>query len=586
MLINEKQVKNNSYPTIPWKIILADDEPDIHRISHLVFNSLTFQGKNCTLLSAYTANETIALLRDNPDTAIVILDMVMENEESGLDVARYVRKSLKTRPIQIMMRTGYPLKFSESSIINDCGIDLIASKPECTAGKLTSSVLSLLKGYDTLKKYRQENRGLLLRLIEQKKRVKIQDEVFHHIISSITSAGIGLWKLDLEKGMIHLESQDDESKKLLPDSLGIAEILNSIRIEDRDRINESFHNHLEGISEYIESELVITENSDIHWFIRGRLSADDGSNIISGVFWKKNTGYNNGTMVEENWYKRIIEGVNDIIFHTDRRGIIHYINPPIYEMTGFRPEELLGKSYTCLILPELKKEIISIHKAQFESGRDEAILEFPLLHSDGSTRWIEGLVKKSSKFNGDSCFQGTLRDITQRKKTEEYWKHMAFHDSLTGLPNRMLLKEKLDHLLALARRHATKIGVLFLDLDNFKEINDTYGHQAGDEVLKAVARLLLDSIREIDIVARFGGDEFVIIIDEVGDKSHVSIIINRIICGFSSRIETGNGSYSVSASIGVALFPDNAQDSSSLIRNADEALYRAKNTGKNICIYC
>ncbi len=586
MFKNEISVKNSAFQDYPWKIILADDEPDIHRVSHLVFESLTFLGRGCSILSAYTAGETIGLLRDNPDTAIVILDMVMENDESGLDVARYIRKSLKKHPIQIMMRTGYPLKLSESSIMNDCGIDLIAPKAECTAGKLTTSILSLLKGYNALKNFRQEKRSLLLRLIEQKKKMKSQDQAFHHLTSSISSAGIGLWKVDLENDTIELESQDNEFQKLLPGKIRFSEILNAIREEDRDRINVSFHNHLEGINEYIESEIVISNYNHTQWYIRGSLCLNMGSKIVSGVFWKKNHVQECAIEVEKNWYKRIVEGVQDIIFHTDRRGIIHYINPPIYGMTGFKPEELLGKSYTCLILPDRKKEIVSIHRAQFESGKEEAILEFPLQHSDGSTRWIEGLVKKTILFNGEYCFQGTLRDITQRKKSEEYWKHMAFHDSLTGLPNRMLMKEKLDHVLAVARRHNTKVSVLFLDLDDFKEINDRYGHQAGDEVLKAVARLLSESIREIDIVARFGGDEFVIILDEIADVSHVNMIIKRVMEAFSSCIKTGGIMYRVGVSIGVALFPENGQDSSSLIRNADDALYKAKSKGKNSCFYC
>ncbi len=176
-----------------------------------------------------------------------------------------------------------------------------------------------------------------------------------------------------------------------------------------------------------------------------------------------------------------------------------------------------------------------------------------------------------------------IDESNEHKKTKEQLKLMATHDILTGLPNRRLLEERLSLTLAHARRYNRSICLMFLDLDGFKSINDTHGHQAGDETLREIADRLEGLSRESDIVARLGGDEFVIVFTEITDKANDPIVFaQRIISAIGQPVAIGNDKkIKVGASIGIALFPDDATDVERLLINADQAMYSAKRDGKN-----
>jgi diguanylate cyclase (GGDEF)-like protein/PAS domain S-box-containing protein len=172
-------------------------------------------------------------------------------------------------------------------------------------------------------------------------------------------------------------------------------------------------------------------------------------------------------------------------------------------------------------------------------------------------------------------------DITERKRMEHEIRHLAHHDALTGLPNRRLFRDIADLELAQARRNGRKFAILFLDLDRFKEINDTLGHYAGDELLKQVARLFRETIRASDTVARIGGDEFNIILADIVRSEDVSDIAQKIISRFRSPFSISGNELNVTASIGISVYPDDSREIDTLLRYADIAMYDAKETGRN-----
>jgi len=173
------------------------------------------------------------------------------------------------------------------------------------------------------------------------------------------------------------------------------------------------------------------------------------------------------------------------------------------------------------------------------------------------------------------------RDITPRKQAEERIQYLATHDSLTGLPNRVMFAELLSHVLASARRNRRKFAVLFIDLDRFKFINDSLGHEAGDALLCEVARRLKDSLRASDIVARMGGDEFVMLLQDLGNSEQAGGIARKLLSAVIKPIELNGQECRVTASIGISVFPDDAPDETSLMTHADLAMYHAKEEGKN-----
>jgi len=269
------------------------------------------------------------------------------------------------------------------------------------------------------------------------------------------------------------------------------------------------------------------------------------------------------------------------IIFTDEAHRILSINPATTQMTGYETFELIGQTVFGLI--------------DLDEGQSQDAFE-----ADIALRasW-QGELEVTRK-NGNSFPAGTrvnrvddpqsglpahyvwiLADITERKQSEERMRHIAQHDALTGLPNRMALLMRLAQLLPEARRHGWKIAMMFLDLDRFKIINDTLGHQIGDELLREVACRLSGVVRETDFVARLGGDEFVIILPGISSAADAAIAAGKAIAALSSAIEANGHELHTSPSIGISLFPDDGPDANTILKNADTAMYHAKAAGRN-----
>ncbi|HSX51610.1 MAG TPA: EAL domain-containing protein [Cellvibrio sp.] len=218
-------------------------------------------------------------------------------------------------------------------------------------------------------------------------------------------------------------------------------------------------------------------------------------------------------------------------------------------------------------------------------------VELDLMHKDGSQHtYLMVKFPLRSKENNvfGVCTIGT--DISERKLAENALReqqsrlnYMAFHDALTSLPNRSLFYDRIYHGLARARRSESKIALMLLDIDRFKNINDSLGHDAGDILLKAIAMRLIEGVRDMDTVARLGGDEFVVVLEGIHDLDDVSFVANKLLTTLSRPLEISGHSISTTVSIGVSIFPDDGMDTDELLKNADVAMYKAKEAGKNNC---
>ena len=194
---------------------------------------------------------------------------------------------------------------------------------------------------------------------------------------------------------------------------------------------------------------------------------------------------------------------------------------------------------------------------------------------------IDVIVRVRNPRTGRLEFHGVSRDISERKKAEEYIRHMAQHDALTGLPNRVLFDEHVAATLALARRNSTKFGLMFIDLDKFKKINDTFGHRVGDLLLQGVTTRLLQTVRASDAPARIGGDEFVVLLREIRATHDALPLAEKVRLALCEPFEIEGHTFTISASIGIALYPDHGFDAIALSRSADAAMYQAKGGGRN-----
>lgn len=208
--------------------------------------------------------------------------------------------------------------------------------------------------------------------------------------------------------------------------------------------------------------------------------------------------------------------------------------------------------------------------------------EFRVVAPGGETRWLISEGKLIRGRDGASRrVLGATRDITQAKRQEEEVRFLAYHDTLTGLPNRRLLDDRLKQAVYLAQRRDGRVGVMLVDLDEFKQVNDTLGHRAGDSVLREVSRRLAGCVRKADTLARQGGDEFVIVIPDLGIEADCQVVAEKILRTLQEECIVDGRAFRIGASIGISVFPADAGDGESLLRNADVAMYRAKQLGRN-----
>jgi diguanylate cyclase (GGDEF)-like protein len=219
-------------------------------------------------------------------------------------------------------------------------------------------------------------------------------------------------------------------------------------------------------------------------------------------------------------------------------------------------------------------------KAQEMLSKGTITFESVNVRKDGSSIPVE-VRATAIESGGNRFFIAIVRDITERKKTEEYIKQLAYHDTLTGLPNRTLFNDRFDHALAHASRYQHKLALLVMDLDHFKEVNDSLGHAAGDNLLKEIANRLATIMRKIDTVSRMGGDEFLLLLAEITGEEDASAVAQKVLEAIRQPVVLLGKELKVTASIGIALYPDDGSNLDSLLSNADDAMYQVKRAGRN-----
>jgi len=275
-----------------------------------------------------------------------------------------------------------------------------------------------------------------------------------------------------------------------------------------------------------------------------------------------------------------MNSANDLIFCCNTNGQIIYSNSICRDVLNFTDEEHGNLSLFDFVVPDARENL----RAQFNRVKDEnkaGHVELQLYSDGADSIIVEMSLSASSQAGNVSTVWGVCRDITERKIAQHELFKLAHHDILTGLPNRVLLEDRLQQAKAFSNRMNCPFALLFLDLDRFKMINDTLGHSVGDELLRMVAARLKRTLRETDTVARIGGDEFIILLTSIKNDSDVTTLTDKILKSLTLPFNLRDHELFISTSLGVCMYPDDGEDTEEMMKKADIAMYHAKSLGRN-----
>ena len=284
----------------------------------------------------------------------------------------------------------------------------------------------------------------------------------------------------------------------------------------------------------------------------------------------------------EERYRTILENIEDGYYELDLKGNFTFFNESCRKILGYSREELISMSDRQYVDKDTSEKIERLGLKVYHTGEPEKGSDLEVICKDGFKRHVGVSISLIKDVAGKPVgFRGIVRDIDDRKKAEATILYMAYHDALTGLPNRLLFNDRLNVAMATAQRNNKKFGVMMLDLDKFKQINDSLGHDVGDLLLQSVGNRLRGRLRKSDTVARMGGDEFMLLLPEINQKEDAELTAGKIIDSFQRPFVLGNHEVKVTTSIGIAVYPENGLDFETLKKNADVAMYKAKEKGRN-----
>lgn len=284
----------------------------------------------------------------------------------------------------------------------------------------------------------------------------------------------------------------------------------------------------------------------------------------------------------EEKYKSIIENIQEGYLEIDSDWKTLFSNQAWLDMIGYSRIEFERINLRHLMDEETAVQISRMFEDVYETGKPSKGVELRVRRKDDVIINVEITISLVRDSKGKRAgLRNLIRDVTEQRKAEETIRRLAYHDPLTGLPNRLLISDRLNMAIARAKRQRQYLAVLMLDLDNFKGVNDTLGHHMGDCLLQEVGERLTGFLRKVDTIARVGGDEFLILLPEIKNIEDSTMIARKIVDAFQSPFIIANHEIHITTSVGIAIYPDSSEDVDALVKHADIAMYKAKDSGRN-----
>jgi diguanylate cyclase (GGDEF)-like protein/PAS domain S-box-containing protein len=421
---------------------------------------------------------------------------------------------------------------------------------------------------------RQRERGYFRQISEREERLKL----------ALWASGEQFWDYDLRRGELHWLRAEDSAQA--PD-IGVQTAVEEdhrIHEEDLPQVRERLRQHLDGTKPVFLSEHRV-RNEDGAWTwvrTRGRVvERDPQGRAVRVAGTARDITISRRAERERRIASEVLRSMTEAVAVFDRDFRFVGVNPAFARMTGYGEAEVVGRPTSLLDSSQHDPDFYSQMRADLErNGRWSGEMWQQRKDGDEFLCWIQGGVVHDAG-GQRSHYVAVLSDITDQKRAEQELRYLANYDTLTSLPNRALLSERLSRAIVRARRQGSRIAVLFLDLDRFKDVNDSLGHAAGDRILRAAATRLQDTVGAQHTVARLGGDEFTVVLEDLEAPEDSEKMAREVITAFEAPLQIDeNQDVTISPSIGISLYPDNAQVPTDLLKHADTAMYQAKAAGR------
>ena len=433
--------------------------------------------------------------------------------------------------------------------------------------------------------------ALELEVAEHKRASNEASAAQDRLTLAMEASRLVLWDYDIPSGNVTLSEAWSALLGLppVPTTATIQELTALVPEEDRAKVAGAMSKAMKGPDPgYRVDHRVVTPAGGIVWIVsegrvvqrdpRGRAIRMLGTNRDIGERIRQEQALQSS----EEQFRGAMEhsAIGMAIVGLDGRWL--KVNPALCAITGYPAAELLRLTFTDITHPEDRAISPGQLQALLTGRHDTYQIEKRYVHKRGHAVWVQASVSLVRDATGRGRHLiSQIVDVSERRRLQDRVEHLALHDPLTDLPNSRLMLDRLEQGLAAARRANRMIGVMYIDLDGFKPINDTHGHDAGDQVLKQFASRLKGALRAVDSVARIGGDEFVAILAEISNSGDASKAADRVLACLGEPFHLGGTPARLSASIGLTLFPVHGEDAQSLLQRADTAMYQAKHAGKN-----
>jgi diguanylate cyclase (GGDEF)-like protein/PAS domain S-box-containing protein len=436
-------------------------------------------------------------------------------------------------------------------------------------------LLAALASWWAMRRQRQVQRRHKRELEEREQRLRL----------ALWGSSDEFWDLNMDSGvLVRLSAARTQARQREEINSVYDWVREHVHADDQRAIAQHLDDHINNKAALFESEqrVLIGKDKWIWVLARGKIvERDEQGRPLRICGTARNITASREAERERRIVQEVISSMREAVTVCDLEFKFVSVNPAFTRITGWQKHEVVGRSVSLLNCAQ--------HSPEYYQNLRDSVMREGLWRGELWQRrkdgeeflcWLQSSEVRDAH-GQRTHYIGVLTDITERKRTEQELRYLANYDTLTGLPNRTLLSERLGHAVIRARRGARKVAVLFLDLDRFKHVNDSMGHAAGDRMLKAAGSRLRDNVRDGDTVARIGGDEFTVVLEELADAGEAERVAMKLITAFEKPLELNDGQdVVISPSIGISLYPDHAQTPTDLLKFADTAMYQAKDRGR------